>query len=590
MYKRGINSLDKIKNMNMYMSSKKTSYLSMGGILDVKKPYNGLYIKSNKIYVSNIAEKIEVGSNTYNVAEFSTLTKTLSTEQYLQAVDLENNYFEYDIGELKYSKKITFIEQTDILCIEYNVSSMSKHKAIFKVLPYLTYRDMINMKKSNILKFNKRNIDNGILVNLSVTDGENIIIKSDYAAFSEIDSYLNNLKHEYIDTNLTKELFVEDVYLPGEFDVKIKGESEVKFRIYLSYREFELSEYINKSFDEFTSQYEDNIKEEYVELKKLTKAIKSFETDEIISSIPTNVNIKKMVDNVSALNIDVLSIALSDVTKAIDGQYLISNEIEKATEKLELVISYTKKIDASGDIESLEYAKLKLWIIEIINKLAQKNQGLSQVLVNFLKVTVINIRNKMLNDKSEYLKYIEVITLTYNAFKIYENLMDDTIYFDISNELKEIIKTKFWNSEYKILKYYEDDVKVYSTPQMVYALSLSYQSIDSDIPTKLLDTIFKELYTPYGLREVSKNSINYKGIIYPKYMAHFVKANLRQNGVTYASQKISYNLVKELLLEIGKYSIGAVKSVYHEKAINVDSNSLDLLTTAEMIRLYDMLT
>ena len=125
---------------------------------------------------------------------------------------------------------------------------------------------------------------------------------------------------------------------------------------------------------------------------------------------------------------------------------------------------------------------------------------------------------------------------------------------------------------------------------MIYALSLSYQSVDGDIPIKLLDTIFKELYTPYGLRKVSKNSLNYKGIIYPKYMAHFVKANLRQNGVTYASQKISYNLVKELLLEIGKHSIDTVKSIYHEKGINIDSNSIDLLTTAEMIRLYDMLT
>jgi len=125
---------------------------------------------------------------------------------------------------------------------------------------------------------------------------------------------------------------------------------------------------------------------------------------------------------------------------------------------------------------------------------------------------------------------------------------------------------------------------------MVYALSLSYQSVEGDIPVKLLDTIFKELYTPYGLRQSSKTNINYKGIIYPKYMSHFVKANLRQNGVTFASQKISYNLVKELLLEIGKHSVNTVKSVYQEKGIPVDSNSIDLLTTAEMIRLYDMLT
>ena len=41
-------------------------------------------------------------------------------------------------------------------------------------------------------------------------------------------------------------------------------------------------------------------------------------------------------------------------------------------------------------------------------------------------------------------------------------------------------------------------------------------------------------------------------MIYPKYMAHFIKANLRLTGITRASQKIAYNLVKELLHDVGK--------------------------------------
>ena len=126
--------------------------------------------------------------------------------------------------------------------------------------------------------------------------------------------------------------------------------------------------------------------------------------------------------------------------------------------------------------------------------------------------------------------------------------------------------------------------------EMIYTLSLSYPCIVDTMPIKLLDTIFKELYTPYGLRVVSKNSKQNSGLIYPKYMAHFVKANLSQNGVTRASQKIAYNLVKELLQDVGKYVNGGIKKVYNEKGINVDSIAYDLLTNAEMIRLYNMLT
>lgn len=590
MYKRGINNLEQVKNMNFYLSSNKTSYLSMGGILDIKRPYNGMYIKNSKIFVSNLIEKIEVGQKTYNIAEFTTLTKQLSSEMYLSECDLENNYYKYECGDINYTKKINFISKTDILCVEYDIQSNAKQKAIFKVAPFLTYRDMVNMKRSNILKFNRRPTESGILVNLSVTDNENIIIKSDYATFTEVDSYLNNIKHEYIDINLTKELFIEDVYLPGEFEIKVKPGSEVSFRIYISCKEFDIATYINKPLEELVIKDIDNIKLEYVELKKLATAIKAFDLDDMISSIPSKLNIKKSVENLESQDIDRLSIELCNITKAIEGQYLVFNKIEKAKEKLDLIISYTNQIDTYADIESIEYLKLKLWIVEIINKLAQKNKGLTDSIKSFLKNTILDLRYNMTGNKTEYFKYIEVITLTYNAFKVYENVLDDTTYFTIAEEIKAKIITEFWNSEYKVLKYYLDDVKVYASPEMIYALSLSFQSVDGDIPIKLLDTVFKELYTPYGLREISKNSLNYKGIIYPKYMSHFVKANLRQNGVTYASQKISYNLVKELLLEISKHSMNTVKSVYQEKGINIDSNSIDLLTTAEMIRLYDMLT
>ncbi len=590
MYKRGINSLEQFKNMNCYLSSNKSAYLSMGAILDIRKPYNGMYIKNSKIYVSDVIEKIEIGTKSYNIAEISTLTKQLSSEMYLIELDLENNYFKYECDDITYTKKINFIPKTDILCIEYDIQSNAKNKAMFKVVPFLTYRDMVNMKKSNILKFNKRHIESGILVNLSVTDNENIIIKSDYASFTEVDSYLNNVKHEFIDTNLTKELFIEDMYLPGEFEIKIKPGAEVSFRVYISCKEFEIAQYLNKPLSELIVKDEDKIKMEYVELKKLSSAIKSFELEDMISSIPSKMNIKKTVYNLEMDDIDKLSIELCNVTKAIDGQYLVLNKHKDAIQRLEEIISYTVQIDKLSDIKSLEYIKLKLWIIEIINKIAQKNKGLSGTLKEFLTNTILNIRYNILNDKADYLKYIEIIALTYNAFKIYENVLDDNVYFEVASEIKERILTKFWNSEFKVLKFHQDDIKVYASPEMVYTISLSYSSVEADITLKLLDTIFKELYTPYGLREVSKHSSNYKGVIYPKFMAHFVRANLRQNGVTYASQKISYNLVKELLLEIGKHSLNTVKSIYHEKGISIDSNSIDLLTTAEMIRLYDMLT
>ena len=123
---------------------------------------------------------------------------------------------------------------------------------------------------------------------------------------------------------------------------------------------------------------------------------------------------------------------------------------------------------------------------------------------------------------------------------------------------------------------------------MLYCLSLSFPCVSDDIPNKLLDTVFKELYTPYGLRSISKISPKYDGLIYPKYMAHFIKANLRLTGITRASQKIAFNLVKEILQDVGKYINGGTKMIYSDRGIAIDGMSYDVLTNAEMVRLYHM--
>ena len=159
---------------------------------------------------------------------------------------------------------------------------------------------------------------------------------------------------------------------------------------------------------------------------------------------------------------------------------------------------------------------------------------------------------------------------------------------DLGDKIKKIEK-EFWNEEKRVMKKNLDEDEVYANVEMLYTISLSYPCIIENIQFKLLDTVFKELYTPYGLREYSKFCNKNTGLIYPKYMAHFVKANLRQNGVTRASRKIAFNLVKELLLDINKYVNCGVKKVYSEKGYQIDTLPYDLLTNAEVIRLYDML-
>ena len=305
---------------------------------------------------------------------------------------------------------------------------------------------------------------------------------------------------------------------------------------------------------------------------------------EILKAVQNKEEVLKIKEDIKNLNL---------IVRSIDGQYLTFNKINQANKILLKIRRYIKNIEAlyiENDDFVKEFLELKLWYVEAVNRALQKENNYL-LYFDMVKEIVYEVINK----KALLYKEIKYVALAYNAFKVYESILkekslEDIKIFDEIVFIHKIIKESFWNEDKRLLKRNLEEKDEYANVDMIYTLALSYSCLMNDMPFKLLDTIFKELYTPYGLREFSKNSKYNDSLVYPKYMAYFVKANLRQNGVTRASQKIAFNMVKELIQDIGKYVNGGVKEIYHEKGHNIDSIGYDLFTNAEVIRLYDMLT
>lgn len=602
-YKRGIKIKEEPRQVEYVLSDGHDTCLCMSASLGATKPYNGLYIKNGKVIVENIIEKIEIKDKVYKMVELNTSIQNLSCLDYITSIDLETNTFNYDIGPLSYSKRIVFSNKYKLLCIEYDICNKEKEKAKFKVLPMVTYRPLFSMRAGQLIKFNQRKAKNGVIINLSIMNDENVAIQSTEMSFSNEPVNLTNVKHEYTNTNNEKEIFIEDVLLPGEFELVLKSEEKKKVRIYISSKERDInkisSEYINTEFKASSKMITDEIDDNFVELKDLALSISNLDLEEnIVSSLPYNKDYNKVIlkldhdkNNLEEIKHDIE--VFIDIVRSIDGQYLIFNKTNKASKALLKIRRYIKNIEALyiEDTNFIkEFMELKLWYVESINKLLQKEND-SLLYLDIVK----DIVYQAIEHKDILFNEIKFVALVYNAIKVYENILKEKDVEDV-NILEEIayisnlIKDKFWSEEKRLLRKNLNETYEYANVDMIYTLSLSYSCLMDDMPFKLLDTIFKELYTPYGLREFSKISKYNTGLIYPKYMAHFVKANLRQNGVTRASQKIAYNMVKELMLDINKYINGGIKKVYHEKGINIDSQGYDLLTNAEIIRLYDMLT
>ncbi len=615
-YKRGIDNIKDLRDVKYILSNNKSVCLSTSEKFDVNKPYNGLYIKNGKIMLANLCEKFEVKNKEYRITNITTNMQSIDADEYITEIDLSKNKIEYDIGPISYSKRFDFKKNTDILMIEYNVVNKENSKVKFQVIPMFTYRDLYHMKNESMLKFTQRKAENGVVINLSVMNSDDIILKSKEFVWDKEIKTVKNIKHTFVDDNLDKEEFTEDLMFLGLFEVKLKAKEEKKLRIYISAEDFNIED-VNADVIINENEYEKerllkDIDINYIELRNLKISINNLDLDEkLVQSMPYLKDYNEIItsdeitDNINTRIADIENI--TNIVKSIDGMYLTFNNLEKAKKILIKIRRYIKNIDANIEKDGIlktdemnilntQYIKyvalLKLWYVEIVNKFIQKSNE-TFLFEDIIRDIIYFVLDE--NYKTELLKDIEIVALLYNAIRIYQDMLkeenkEDIKMFEVIHEINTAIKDKFWCEEKRVLRRNLDESQVYANIQMIYTLSLSYPCLLDDMPFKVLDTIFKELYTPYGLRTFSKNSPKNDGLIYPKYMAHFVKANLRQNGVTRASQKIAYNLVKELMQEIDKYVNGGIKRVYHEKGINIDKEGYDLLTNAEMIRLYDMLT
>ena len=599
-YKRKIDSIESMRKSAFVLSDRVNTVVSLNSDFTVNKPFHGLYIKNGKVIISNLFEEVETKSNKYKVSNI--LSNNINVyNEYISSIDLENFTIEYDMDDFYFSKKIYLEEKTGILAVEYYIKNKSEYNSKFKVYPAITYRNIYNMKNSSMLRFNQRNEKNGVVINLSISNQEDVILKSNKLEWNKDVNILNDIKYKVRKDNFNIEEYTEDLISPGYFDIQIKGNSSITAVIYITSKNQDITklntEELSKKDFFLKENISSSIENEYIELKELSYSLEKLKFEnKIITSLPyTQKNILSLdVINIDNNNLSYTLDTLIDATKAIDGEFLSFSKVKEATRRIidvKKYIEYISKLNITDYQILYKFLLLKLWCIESINRIVQK-QDLYNIFTSFVKSLIESIFNDNMTNK--YFKNIEAISLMYNALKIYEDMLkkdgkEENIIFEKQEYFREKIEKEFWNEEKRVMKKNLDEQEIYANVQMLYTISLSYPCIVNDISFKLLDTVFKELYTPYGLREYSKNSEKNTGLIYPKYMAHFVKANLRQNGVTRASRKIAFNLVKDLFLDINKYLNCGIKKVYSEKGYQIDTLTYDLLTNAEIIRLYDML-
>lgn len=598
-YAKGINSIKELDNVNIYASDNSSVCMALSGALEARKKSHGLYIENGKVLVSNVFERVEVGDKIYKLYNLNTKSKTMNTQEYIESVDGKNLIWKYILDNgLKLTKMICFEKGTSLMQIKYIIENDTDSKADFIVLPLVTNRDFNNMRFENQLKFNQRKTEKGVIINLSVTTNTNVIMKSPELKYAQNKQNLCNVKHI---SSLDDEEIIEDLFKPGDFKIQVKKGETRELNLFICSMDFELDEDLNDLFEKkerLENKYTKNIEKEFIELKDLALGLEICNMDsKIIPSLPYNNEYSKLIIDSSGIRLDSILCAVkkvTDITRAIEGQYLLLNKVKEARVVLIKIRRFIREVDGLKLDDSYvlkEITLLKLWFVESINRLFSKGADINVFVPQIKEIIVDTLNNK---NKELVLEDLECVCLIYNALKIYENIVshgigEEIVAYNTYKKLDDLIENEFWDSENNVLRNNVNDKKSVATISMIYSISLSYPCIIGNMRLKVLDTIFRELYTPYGLREISQKSEKYDGNIYPKYMAHFLKANFRQNGVTRATQKLAYNLVKELLQDVSKNENGGIKKVYNDKKRKYIDLGYDILTNAEMVRVYNML-
>jgi len=574
-YKRINKSLNNDSKVEYIESNNQGIYINSSITGANFAPYHGIYIyqepKQDTVYLSKMIEVIQIGNEKFNIMDIKTSEYSYGGVQFLEQFTNEPiPTYTYNINGCIIEKKYKLHTSEKTLCVEYKIANNTGKVVRFSTAPCVTSRGLFSQKRQSEMKYTTQSKPTATKVTLSISDKKDIYIKSPNMKYDKKEHYISGINYDFETLDGDTKTYVEDLFVPGSFEASVKSGNTNTFAIFVAMEDIDVRD--SKSYDiEVDIKTRDNIRygnidENYYELLGLAKNAYN------LHYIDNDKKRLVLLETVPAIHEN--DEYVRNMIISIEGNYLLLKRYKEAYKILESMMAKLK--DETYTLSELARCETMLLFIEALNRYLVESEADGEQIRGFYEYIKSNIyeyldrKNKNISADQDFLlqvegkRYIKINALWYNALRIFVELADkfheeSEFIYTISETLRESIITHFWDEQNNVLKY-EVSEEAYPTFDMVYSLSLSYPVIrETTTSMKLVDTAFKQLYTAYGMRLGAVNTKQYDGYLYPHLMVHFLKANLRQMGVTRASQKLAYNLVKETLGEIGKNTVGTVR-------------------------------
>ena len=214
------------------------------------------------------------------------------------------------------------------------------------------------------------------------------------------------------------------------------------------------------------------------------------------------------------------------------------------------------------------------------------DDGLIQAGSGLYQLTWMDVRYEDILPTKRHGKPVEINAYWYNALCIiceFAELLGEKCeeYKKLSKLVKESFIEKFWNEELQCLKdvvsgeSYDNQVR----PNQIWAVSVPFSPLDEDKAKKVVDKVYRELYTPYGLRSLAKWDEEFKG----EYSGSLKKRDLSYHqGTVWNFPLGSYF---RAYLKVNNYSAKAVGTV--KKQLGYLETGLSEGCVGQLAEIYD---
>ncbi len=522
------------------------------------RKHHGLLIASLKapieryLILSKIDESVKIDNKIYNFATNQKAGGYNDEGQlYLQRFIYEEvPNFIYQAEECFVKKTIAFEFERNTIAIGYEVLNGSKN-TVFTIKPLFSYRSHHERSERAEIKYNMY-ID-GTILHLTPEQNKNLDIKfyvseGKYKERTQYDDrYTIDLEYQTeINTGMT---CIDNQLTPYDISIDLKPFEKKKISVVCSIEDtFEKNSFV--TIDNFVNRMKnikDNAGYNNEIVRQLVQAADQFIVkrestgyktilagypwfsdwgrDTMIALQGLTLVTKRFEDAKGILRTFAKYINNGLVPNMFPDEGLepLYNTVDASMWYFYSVYKYLEYTNDYDFVEKEIYSKLEEIIQAYKNgtdfSIYMEDDGLIHAGSGFDQVTWMDVRVGEWVVTPRHGKPVEINALWYNALKVMEKLSkrfgrEYQDYSKLANKVKTSFTEKFWNEEkqclYDVIDGAEKDDKI--RPNQIWAVSLPFTMLSLEQEKKVVNTVIAELYSSYGLRSLSHDDKDYKGV------------------------------------------------------------------------------